>query len=127
MQYIQIISCIVAQSQWDHYLTHQPWGFLPFTQNIFRQLIPKNSWPLKTFCCESHHEEMKSKSLVVSPLRALWNMGVKIAHTLEGKVKNRLLSDSHNLLLLRSIFGDILYLLRHFLNFRWKYFCCYYM
>ena len=60
------------------YHTHQKLGalyappipcFFPFTQNIFRQPIPENARPYKTFCCGWPYK--KIKNLVIPALRAL--------------------------------------------------------
>ena len=69
-------------------------GFLPSSQNIITQPIPENSWPCKTFCCGCNHGNIyiavdasmkkKSKFFVLSPLRTIWNMGLKTGNGLMG-------------------------------------------
>ena len=65
-------------------LTPKPMGF---TQYIFRQSIPENSWHCIPFSCGCPCEKINIKNLVLPSLRALWNIGPKTAHWREGKEK----------------------------------------
>ena len=42
-----------------------PSGFLPFTQKIFRQPIPENSWLFSTFGCGYTYDFFSSKNLKI--------------------------------------------------------------
>ena len=51
--------------------------FLPITQNIFRQTIPENSGPDKTFCCECPYEKKKKKKFRFTPSQSTLKYGSK--------------------------------------------------
>ena len=50
--------------------------FLPFTQNIFRQPIPENSWPYKTFYCRCPYEK-KNQKIYFYPLSEHFEIWVR--------------------------------------------------
>ena len=57
--------------------TPPPYGFLPFTQNIFLQPIPEISWLFPTFGCGYPYEIFFSKILVNTLWQHFWDTQYK--------------------------------------------------